>query len=283
MPTFEVNGVSLAYEDSGETDLRPIVFLHGLSQASSTWARIIPPFAGRWRVLTLDQRGHGDSAHAPGTYTLAHYGPDTEAFCECIVGEPAVLVGHSLGGVVGAWVARARPDLVRGIFLEDPPLFRALDGPSREPSGVATMFPVVRQVLRDMRDRNAPLAEYETMVRAVPALNRTGRMMDNLGEAGMAALARSLATLDPEIFTPAVDGSGLDGADPATPLRCPVFIARADPAFGPAFTTTDEERFVATNPHAVVEVFEGASHAIHDEQSERFQKALVSFLETLDR
>ncbi len=283
MPSFEIDGVTLAYQESGETELRPIVFLPGLSQASSTWARIIPAVAGRWRVLTLDQRGHGDSGHAPGTYTLPRYGADTEAFCERIVRERAVLVGHSLGGVIAARVARTRPDLVRGIFLEDPPLFRASDGPSRQPSAVATLFPVVRQFLREMRDRNAPLAEYESMVRRAPAMKGTGTMVDVLGEAGSAALARSLSTVDPEVYTTAIDGTALEGTDPEIPLPCPVHVIRADPRFGPAFTAEDEKRFIAANPNAVVQVFEGTSHAVHDEQPERFQKALVAFLDEVHR
>ena len=281
MPRFETGRITLAYEDSGERDRPPILFLHGLSQAGSTWSRIAPAVAERYRVITLDQRGHGDSEHAPGTYDVTHYVADTAAFCERVVGEAAVLVGHSLGGVIATQLANERPDVVRALFLEDPPLFRGADGASREPSGVAKIFPVARQVLSEMRERNAPLAEYETLVRAAPSLARTGSMLDVLGDEGVAAIARSLSTLDPETFTPAIDGTTFGGVVPAPKLTCPIHVVRADPAFGPAFTEHDEERFLAANPHALVEVFEGASHAVHDEQPDQFQQALLAFLDRL--
>ena len=94
MPDLVLDDVTLVYDDSGEPGLPPIVFLPGLSQARSTWARIVPAVAGRWRVLALDHRGHGESSHA-GSYVLTRYGGDTAAFLERVVGEPAVLVGHS--------------------------------------------------------------------------------------------------------------------------------------------------------------------------------------------
>jgi pimeloyl-ACP methyl ester carboxylesterase len=279
MPELALDDVTLAYDDSGETNLPPIVFLPGLSQSRSTWARITPAVAGTWRVLALDHRGHGDSGHAPGTYLLPRYGADTAAFLERVVGEPAVLVGHSLGGVIAAYVARTRPELVRSIFLEDPPLFRGEEMErSSQPGGVAAMFPLLRQVAREMRERKAPFAEYETIARAAPALNRKGSMADVLGDEGVVALARSLSTLDPEIFTPAIEGGAISAPELSLPLPCPVYMVRADPELGAAFTEPDEARFLATNPHATVEMFTGASHAVHDEQPDRFIAELLAFI-----
>jgi pimeloyl-ACP methyl ester carboxylesterase len=81
------------------------------------------------------------------------------------------------------------------------------------------------------------------------------------------------------VFTPAIDGTALAGAQPDVPLPCPVAVLRADPALGAAFTADDEARFLATNPHAAVESVEGASHAIHDEQPDRVLAAIGSLLE----
>src|SRR4051794_14593788 len=124
MPIFE-DQAAIAYHDSGERDRAPLLFLHGLSGARTTWASITPRFADKHRIVSVDHRGHGDSAHVPGTYTLDHYTADTVAFCEAVVTEPSVVIGHSLGGVIAFNLARTRPDLVRGVFLEDPPLYVA--------------------------------------------------------------------------------------------------------------------------------------------------------------
>jgi pimeloyl-ACP methyl ester carboxylesterase len=274
VPEFERDDVVLAYDDVGQGDGPPIVLLHGLSQARTTWAGFVPSLSQGRRVVAVDHRGHGESSHAPGTYDLSHYGPDAVAFCDQVVGEPAVLVGHSLGGVIAQYVARERPDLVVAVVLEDPPLFfgEATEEPN---SGVATFFPMMREMLRGLRDRGAALEEYEAVVRAAPALNGSAATMaDILGEEGTRAQAEAWRRLDPEVFTPAIDGGALAGAEPEVPISCPIRLLRADPALGPAFAPAHEERYVAANPHAVVEEVTGASHAIHDEQPGRMLAAI---------
>jgi len=280
MARLDHDSISLVYDDTGEAGLGPVVMLHGLSSARSTWASLVSALAGEHRLLALDHRGHGESSHAPGTYDLHHYGPDAIAFCEQVVGGPALLVGHSLGGVVAAYVARERPDLVRGLLLEDPPLYRGTPTDTA-PSGVAAFFPALRQMLRDMRERKAGADEYEAILRSAPAMNGRGTMADVLGPEGTRAQARAWASVDPEVFTPAIDGHALDGAEPDAALKSPAWVLRADPTLGAAFTGQDEAAFLATNPGATVETVEGASHAIHDEQPERVLAAFRRFAATL--
>ena len=278
MDRFEHDGVSLAYDDTSETDLPTVVFIHGLSSARSTWAGIAPRVGGRHRVVTIDQRGHGESSHAAAdTYTLDHYGPDAVAFCEQVVGQPAVLVGHSLGGVVASYVASRRPDLVRGVFLEDPPLYVGERGDTPR-EGVAAFFPMMRAMLRDLRDKGASVDEYIAVLRVTPALNGKGTMAEVMGDAATVAMAQGWAGLDPEVFTPVIAGVGLADWAPAERLPCEATVLRADPAHGPAFTEDDEKSFLAAHPHATVTVVEGASHAIHDEQPDRFVAELEALL-----
>jgi pimeloyl-ACP methyl ester carboxylesterase len=286
MPTFERDGVTLAYDDSGASDAPAMVFLHGLSMARTTWARFLPDLEERFRVVLLDQRGHGESSHAPGTYVLDTYVADTVALLTDVVRGPSVVVGHSLGGVIAHGIAQTRPDLVRSVLLEDPPLYvvdRMRDGVARgEASSVATMFPIMQNLCREMQGRNAPVDEYVAMVGGVPALNGAGTMADVIGPDGTRAMAEAFSRLDPEIFTPAIDGSAISGTpDLSRRLECPVVVLRADPALGPAFSAQDEERFLRTNPHARVVVFEGASHAIHDEQPGRFLDELFRVAATV--
>jgi pimeloyl-ACP methyl ester carboxylesterase len=282
MAIFERDGISLAYDDTGASDLPAIVFLHGLSMARSSWARFVPDLEGRFRVLQLDQRGHGESSHAPGTYVLDSYLADTVAFLEDVVADPAVLVGHSLGGVIAHGIAQQRPDLVRAVLLEDPPLYvvermRAEQQSREQASSVAAFFPVMQQLTREMQGRSASIEEYEAMVGGVPALNGAGTMADVLGPDGTRAMAESFSRLDPDIFTAAIEGSAISGQpDLSIPLECPAVVLRADPALGPAFSTDDEARFLQTNPLARVVVVEGASHAIHDEQPARFLDELAA-------
>jgi pimeloyl-ACP methyl ester carboxylesterase len=280
VPTFEHDGISLAYDDTGG-DRPPIVFLHGLSMSRDSWLRFVPELEDRFRVLRLDQRGHGESSRAPGTYVLDTYLADTVAFLEDVVRGPSIVVGHSLGGVIAHGVTQTRPDLVRAALLEDPPLYvveRMNDGATREQaSAVASMFPIIQNLCREMQARHAPIEEYEAMVAAVPAMNGAGTMADVIGAQGARAMAEAFSRLDPEIFTPAIDGSAISGTpDLSARLARPVTVVRADPALGAAFGADDEPRFLETNPHARVVMFEGASHAVHDEQPARFLEEVLA-------
>lgn len=280
MVKFEHGGIDLAYDFSGRSEDEVVVLLHGLGSARSTWDPLVPRLAGRRRVLTIDHRGHGESSHAPGTYTLEHYVPDAIALCEGVAGGPALWVGHSLGGVVAASVARHRPDLVQGLVLEDPPLYRGEPGEDEDNPALA-FFALLRDATSAMQARRAPLEEYVAMVGASPSPNGAGTFADVLGEQGTRARAQALASLDPGVFLAALDGSGLAGAEPDAAIGCPVRVLRADPALGAAFTSAHESRFLAANPDAHVVTIGGASHFIHDEQPDRFLEEFESLLAEL--
>jgi pimeloyl-ACP methyl ester carboxylesterase len=211
---------------------------------------------------------------------LEHYVLDAIAFCEKVTARPAILVGHSLGGVVAASVARSRPDLVRGLLLEDPPLYRGEPGET-DPNPFLTAFAMLHRLVSDMQSRHAPLEEYEAVLRAGPSPNGAGSFADVLGAEGTLARARGLASVDPDVFLAAIDGSGLAGAQPYATIPCPVRVLRADPAFGAAFGADHEARFRSTNRHADVQLLQGASHFIHDEMPESFLLELQAFIDAL--
>ena len=74
----------------------------------------------RWHLHLIDHRGHGGSGRAPGQYRVVDHVEDALTVLNWL-GRPAVLFGHSLGALVAAAAAAARPELVRAVVLEDPP------------------------------------------------------------------------------------------------------------------------------------------------------------------
>src|SRR5512134_3558529 len=103
-------GPRLAYRQRVLDDRPALVLLHGLSADGSSWQPVIDRFAGRHRTFALDFRGHGASERTPGRYGLADYVADAERLLDAI-GAPAIVVGHSLGGVVAASLAQDRHPL----------------------------------------------------------------------------------------------------------------------------------------------------------------------------
>jgi pimeloyl-ACP methyl ester carboxylesterase len=108
----DVKGVSLRWFEGGVGD--PIVLLHGFGGAASNWTLVAPRLAERANVIVPDLPGHGGSSALPAPPETLDPFADRVAH---LLAEPALVVGHSLGGVVALRLAVRRPELVRGLVL----------------------------------------------------------------------------------------------------------------------------------------------------------------------
>src|SRR3954454_6007754 len=141
--------MNLYVESSGSGPA--VVFLHGVAGSSRTYSWL--ELEGRTNVR-FDFRGHGASDRAPGTYLIQDYVDD--AISVLSSAGPAVLAGHSLGGVVAWSVAQQRPELVRGLFLEDPPLFMGEPGDHEENPAIPAFAQLRTDVARFRADGLTP-------------------------------------------------------------------------------------------------------------------------------
>lgn len=96
----------------------PLLALHGHYNESSVFAPLAEALRPRWRVIALDQRGHGRSDRAP-TYERDDYIADLAAFHRHLGVGPAAVLGHSLGGVNAYQYAARHPGLVTALVVED--------------------------------------------------------------------------------------------------------------------------------------------------------------------
>jgi len=121
MPRFSHNGVEIAYLDEGEGE--PIVLVHGFASnkevnwVSPGWVTTLTR-AGR-RVIALDNRGHGASTklYDPAAYHSAIMAQDVAALIGHLGLPRADVMGYSMGARITAFLALARPDLVRSAIL----------------------------------------------------------------------------------------------------------------------------------------------------------------------
>lgn len=107
----------------------PIVFIHGLGMDATTWDACAASLADRFTTVAVDLPGHGDSPSPEGTEAFTRDAAlnDLDLVLDGL-GEPAVLVGHSLGGYLALAHAATRPDVARGIVvLNTGPGFRDPD------------------------------------------------------------------------------------------------------------------------------------------------------------
>ncbi|AVH66128.1 alpha/beta fold hydrolase [Nostoc sp. 'Peltigera membranacea cyanobiont' N6] len=110
----------ISYQTQGTTG--PVVVLvHGFGASWWHWRKNIPVLAQNCRVYAIDLIGFGGSAKPqPGekiSYTLETWGQQVADFCREVVGEPAFLVGNSIGCIVAMQAAVGNPDIVLGVAL----------------------------------------------------------------------------------------------------------------------------------------------------------------------
>jgi 3-oxoadipate enol-lactonase len=120
-----VDGVRLACHIRGAADAPPLVLLHGLGSDASTWDAVAAEFAKHFRVVAIDQRGHGDSDR-PGKYSFELMRDDVLGVLDQLGLDRIDLLGHSMGGTVAYLVAEKEPGRIGRLILEDtPPPFPA--------------------------------------------------------------------------------------------------------------------------------------------------------------
>ncbi len=98
----------------------PMLLVHGFGNEAHIWQDFAVEVAAYYRVLGLDQRGHGESGWPlHGEYEYPHFMADLDAVFENLSIERAVLVGHSLGGRVCMLYAGEHPEKVAGLVIVD--------------------------------------------------------------------------------------------------------------------------------------------------------------------
>jgi len=104
----------LHYRDWGNADAPPLLLVHGGFDHCRSWDWAAQLLSQKYRVITPDLRGHGDSSWALGNaYSMADYVVDMAELVDQLALAPVSIVGHSLGGAIALKYAGAFPDKVK--------------------------------------------------------------------------------------------------------------------------------------------------------------------------
>ncbi|TJY41531.1 alpha/beta hydrolase [Cohnella pontilimi] len=117
---FQSGNLRLSYLDFGRDCERVLVMLHGYMANARSFSELAVRFKD-WRVISLDQRGHGWSDHPPGMeYARDDYVKDILNLIQSeLGGHPVTILGHSLGGLNAYQFAARYPELVKAVIVED--------------------------------------------------------------------------------------------------------------------------------------------------------------------
>jgi pimeloyl-ACP methyl ester carboxylesterase len=114
---LQLAGVSTAVLEGGSGP--PIVLLHGPGDFAGMWMRVIPNLVTTHRVVAPDLPGHGDSELADGRLDADGLRAWLSGLIERTCPSPPVLVGHVLGGAIGARFAVNHSDRLSRLVLVD--------------------------------------------------------------------------------------------------------------------------------------------------------------------
>lgn len=136
-----VRGLKLYYETYGSG--APLLLLHGNGGSSQDFAKTIPYFARRYRVIALDSRAHGKSADAADSLSFEQMADDCAALLTQLRLDSAYVLGWSDGGITALVLALRHPGKVKRL---------AATGANLWPDSTALMPELWQQMQRGYRE-----------------------------------------------------------------------------------------------------------------------------------
>lgn len=284
MQVTSSDGLVLDVRIDGPDDGVPLVCLHGVTASAEEFAWLAERLAGDHRVVRPSFRGHGDSGRPDGPYLGPDYVADAVAVLEQAVDGPALVLGHSLGGVVALAVAQQRPELVRAALVIDPGLIVAEDVPDGAPldtMGLGETFRLIHSAMPHVQASGISAEDFADQLLQTPTLH--GVTAEELYVEGTTSWwARSQLQLDVAVLDVTIDPHAPRERVPFDvdrPIEVPTLALLADPRVPDAIV--DDARRAALeaagSPALEVVVVEGAGHNLQDERAHR-----ATFLRHLD-
>lgn len=237
---------------------RPIVLVHGLMGRGSTWSRQLPWLTRHGTVYTYDAPWHrGREADDGEPISTERFVEELGAAVES-VGEPAVVIGHSMGGLHAWCLAAQRPELVRALVVEDM-------APDFVGGTTGAWEPWLHALPVEFSSAESVLAEFGEVAGRyfLEAFDRT--------ESGWRLHGKPAKWIDI-----AAEWGLRDFWTQWRSVRAPVLLIEA----GDTVTPPGQMRQMADSAGARARYvrIEGAGHLVHDDAPEAYRAAVEDFL-----
>jgi pimeloyl-ACP methyl ester carboxylesterase len=261
------------YLEWGAADAPPIVLLHGGHQSAHSWDLVSLHLAQNYRVLALDQRGHGDSEWARDVeYSNHAMSLDAEAFVETLGLQRPILIGHSMGGRNAMLLTKRAAARLRALVLVD-------IGPEISDKG--------RQQISAFVRANEEFDDLEHFVRNVRQYDpyRSREHIERTVKYNMLQRADgkfvSKCDSNPRRIGVLHGGGTHDNIslDDARDFSLPVLVLRGEKSN--ILTPDAAERFRDALPRGTLVTVPDCGHNVHSQNTKGFIGALGGFLATL--
>lgn len=252
--------LTLSYVDQGDRSAPAVVLLHGLADSWRSFERVLPHLPASLRAIVPSQRGHGDSDRPKTGYRTQDFASDVALLLDALGLTSAVIHGLSSSSLVAQRFAIDNPGRTAGIVLEGS--FATLRGNKEVEEAVASAI----STLRDPIDPE--------FVREFQA----GTLAQSVPQAFMDTLARENLKVPARVWRAAFEALLQDDHSPELQaIKAPALILWGDQD---ALIGRDQQDVLASGiPNSELVVYEGAGHALHWEEPQRFAADLVAFVE----
>jgi len=263
----EVNGVKLAYSDTGPGPDLTVLLVHGYPLNRSMWDPQLGALRTVARVIAPDLRGFGASEDGPrGPLTVEQHADDLAGLLDGLgITEPVVYVGLSMGGYIGFAFWRRHSHRVRAYVLAD----------TRASADSEEARANRRDLIARTEELNSSRAAIESMMPKMlaPGL-RAGSLPEMLTRAMMSATS-------PRTIVDAARGLAArpDSLDllPSIDVPTLIVVGELDQLTPPS----DSEAMLARLPNARLERIDQAGHMANLENPEQFNEVLLGWLSSI--
>ncbi len=268
-----INGLRMHYVEWGSAQATPMVCLHGLRAYGhwfDEWAAVV---SDRYRVLSLDQRGRGETDWAAdGDYTRAAYVSDVEAFIETLRLDKFILIGHSMGGLNAIHYAARHPDRVLALGILD-------IGPEVDPAGMQRMRTELGNTPAGFDSWQAAQAFLKMRHPKASEENRQTRLTWMLKEDADGTITWRI---DQAIFDPNLKPDDPQQTwDLLSQIRCPTLILRGGES--DVLSADTCQKMLTCIPDSQWVDIPGAGHMVLEDNPEACNAALLDFFQKRDK
>ena len=264
------NGISINYEVAGSG--KCIVLIHGMGDNLGAWYNQVPVFSQRYRVLSYDVRGHGETEAPEGEFSTDIWTEDLHGLLEAVGINKAYVLGYSMGGIVALNFALRYPEMVEALIL-------ANSGGARPPV-------MSEQEMREAMERRRIILERVEKEGLAATMDESTAMMFSPGfpERNREAYERYKAVRlrnDPQNYLRLMRSMGtmFRGAPPdLSKIRCPTLIigGEFDGLMGAEGAKATQQAIAGSQLKIML-----TGHASAIEQPEEFNNAVMGFLARL--
>jgi pimeloyl-ACP methyl ester carboxylesterase len=276
--TIEVNKLNLQYREWGDPRTKhALILLHGYGETAAVWEEAAGELAREYRVIAIDQRGHGGSQRASDhNYSRTSQVEDLETFIEALALRTVTLIGHGMGGANALCYAAEHPEVVSALVVIEaaPEVLRTGVETMRRLFASAEVFTTIDDAIEAFQEFY-PYATQEQLarrVRASLAVTAEGSYAWDFDPIFRDATARPPEP-DPG------QRRMVNLWDCVERVQCPVMIVRGSET--DMLTPEAVQRLHRRIPGSRVSLIEEAGHAVPSDQPAALGQHIREFLQSL--